>query len=139
MSFSKRITSNTFTSNTYTIGALSRFVIVSLFCCSLTPVYKLGYYMSLLWIIRAVNLLVILPRKPALGLSYISVILILSQLFSHTFLQIAKHRRETQHPNTTPRRSALIGASQPYHFLWTHPPMRLLRYPRRLHNPSLSS
>ena len=25
---------------------------------------KLGYYMSFLWVIRAVNLLVILPREP---------------------------------------------------------------------------
>ena len=49
----------------YTIGVLSRSIVYHL------PQYvlihsdsKLGYYMSFLWIVRAANLLIILPREP---------------------------------------------------------------------------
>lgn len=54
-----------------TIGVPSKFVVFSLLWPSLTSGQKLGYYMSFLWIIRALNLLIILPRKSQVNLRFV--------------------------------------------------------------------
>lgn len=51
----------------YTIGVPSRFIIIIYPLLQYVLIYtnfKLGYYMSFLWLIRATSLLVILPREP---------------------------------------------------------------------------